>query len=260
MTPEEIQRLINEPVEVQHQALIQTFLATGAELKAIHGLNIEDIEIKNDAIWVNIREGKNSTEIRKNRRIPIIPNDDNPVAFYPTFLVDWVNYRIKKGSEPTDALFVSRKFGFNERGKRISPSGIEDRIEAYRKIAKISKKVSPHILRHTSATYDGERFNEAMVCQKYGWVIGSNMARRYCHFNEESLANQMRKQAGITKEEAVKGKTCPRCGEVNNYNTEICVKCQQILDPRKLMEQVNKQEEERQSQIKEINRISFFSN
>ena len=193
LTPEEITRLLDAPNNLRDKAIIETFLVTGAELKAIQGLNIEDVEINPDAIWVNIKYGKESTQKRQRRKIPIVPNEDNPTAIYPKNLVKWIQFR--DDAKPSDPLWTSN--ALNRRGRKMSKEGIADIVRSYKDIAKIERKLTPHIIRHTSATYDGQRLNESMLCQKYGWVIGSSMARRYCHFSETTLLNQMMEQAGI---------------------------------------------------------------
>jgi len=247
LTPEEIKRLLKAPNNLRDKALIETFLVTGAELKAVQGLNIEDIEIKPEAIWVNIKYGKDTTEKRSRRKIPIVPNEDNPIALYPKNLVKWIQFRDAKPNEP---LWISNSH--QRLGKRLSKEGMADIIRSYKDTLENNKNLTPHIFRHTSATYDGERLNEAMMCQKYGWNIGSPMANRYCHFGEETLFNQMMEQAGLKKDDVKKGKVCPRCGEVNNINAEVCGKCQQILDTKTLIEQVKKQEEEKTAMQKRM--------
>jgi len=251
LDPDEIKRLIDAPNNLRDKALIEIFLTTGAELKAIQGLNIEDIEIKSDIIWVNIRYGKESHEKRNKRRVPIIPNEDNPVAIYPKNLVKWIQFR--DDAKPSDPLWISN--APQAKGGKMSKEGIADIIRSYKDRANIEKKLTPHIFRHTSATYDGARLNEMMMCKKYGWSLGSPMARRYCRPDEEALVNQMMKQAGLKEEEIKKGKTCPRCGEVNNFNADICSKCSQLLDTKDLFDRLQKEEDERVLQYKKIQEL-----
>lgn len=43
----------------------------------------------------------------------------------------------------------------------------------------LNKRVTPHILRHTSATYYANLLNHQQLCYRYGWAMASNMPNRY---------------------------------------------------------------------------------
>jgi len=212
LTPQEIETIIEAPRALMDRALHEIFIV--------------------------------KTKIRK---IPIVPNEDNPAARFPKYLVQWLKYC--GDTNPNEPLFTS------PRGGRIKKSGIYDKMEWMNQHVKLNVKLTPHIFRHTAATYDGANLNEAMLCEKYGWILGSTMVRRYCHFSTKQLVSQMMKQAGLKEEEIKQGKTCPRCGETNNINAEVCVKCHQILDYKKLMEEVEEKERGRGKLATEIKEL-----
>jgi len=241
LTPEEIDKIIESPHLLMDRALHETYIVTGARKSEIVNLNIGDIKVDPDVVYVNIRESK--TKIRK---VPIVPNDENPVARYPKYLIQWLHYRNGKPNEP---LFVS------PRGGRIRLCTVTDKYQWINDNLDFDKHVTTHIYRHTSATYDGAYLNESMLCQKYGWTLGSSMVRRYCHFTTKQLVEQMLKHAGLKPEEAKKGKTCPRCQEVNNVNAKFCSRCEQILDTKSLFDRLNEQEKEKELQRKRINKL-----
>ena len=229
LEPAEINKLINTPRELEHKALIETFIITGARLSEIQNLKINDVKLNNTTIWfyVNGKTGK--------REIPVIPNSENPVAINPKNFK--ALYNLNKDKEENTYIFMSRSR--NRKGKKLTKRGIQTIIKNAKEEAKISKKVTPHIFRHTSASYDGEYLNEQLLCQKYGWQIGSIQARRYCHFNSTVLENNLKKQAGITKEDE-KGKICQICGEINNINNELCTRCKTPLNYNKAIEELEK--------------------
>ncbi len=43
----------------------------------------------------------------------------------------------------------------------------------------LKKRVNPHMLRHSSATYWAHKLNRYQICAKYGWAISSDMPDRY---------------------------------------------------------------------------------
>lgn len=59
----------------------------------------------------------------------------------------------------------------------------------------LGKRITCHILRHSSATHYSKRMKPYPFCYRYGWTIGSNMARRYIDRNllgeeeQEKLVN-----------------------------------------------------------------------
>jgi len=112
-------------------------------------------------------------------------------------------------------------------------------VRQARKTAKLTRHITPHLLRHTGASYDGSYLTEQDLCLKYGWVVGSDMARRYCHTSENRLAERLKKIAGVKDDEETKRK-CPRCGELNSIHSENCSRCNQIMDYKRLMEEVEK--------------------
>jgi len=43
----------------------------------------------------------------------------------------------------------------------------------------LKKRVKPHMLRHSSATYWAPKMNRYQLCGKYGWAFSSDMPDRY---------------------------------------------------------------------------------
>jgi len=241
LTPDEIDKVIESPRQLMDRALNETYIVTGARKNEIVNLNVGDIKVEPDVVFVNIRTSK--TNVRK---IPIVPNEENPTARYPKYLIQWLRYR--KG-KPNDPLFISPD------GNRIKEHMVADKYRWINRNLDLDKRVTTHIYRHTAATYDGAYLNESMMCQKYGWTLGSTMVRRYCHFTTKQLVEQMLKHAGIKQEEAKAGKTCPRCQEVNNINAKVCSRCDQILDTKSLFDRLNEQEKEKEHQRERINKL-----
>ncbi len=43
----------------------------------------------------------------------------------------------------------------------------------------LGKRVYPHLLRHTSATYWCNRLSHFRLCKRFGWTMTSQMPQRY---------------------------------------------------------------------------------
>jgi site-specific recombinase XerD len=52
----------------------------------------------------------------------------------------------------------------------------------------LNRKVHPHLLRHSSATYYAPKLSRAAFCYRFGWSYGSNMPDRY--IDREALTDQ----------------------------------------------------------------------
>ncbi len=237
--PEEIEKLINAHANTVHKALIETFIVTGARCNEIRNLNVGDVKEEDGIIWFNFRVSKT-----KMRNVPMYPNADNPVARYPKYLIMWRDKLHPMKDNNLAPLFISLT---NRRyHQRMTNGGIASIVKKARKNAELSRYITPHILRHTGASYDGSYLTEQDLCLKYGWVVGSDMARRYCHTSENRLAERLKKIAGVNENEQQVRK-CPRCGESNSIHAENCEKCNQILDFKKLTEELEKRKQQQKA-------------
>ncbi len=227
---EKIDELINKPDLLMHRAILETFLLYGIREDELIQLRKSDIKIDKLTVWVNVRFPKGRL---KKRKIPIFPNDENPVAKYPINLVNC--YRSLTNRKDDDYLFYSRQY--NNRGGKLSASGLRSLVNGYGKDVGIDR-LCPHLLRHTGATYDGEFYNPQDMCLKYGWKLNSTMLNRYCHYNEKQLLNNQIRNAKKKIDDIEEGRKCPNCETINNYNEKYCIKCKYILDTKELMKEV----------------------
>ena len=73
----------------------------------------------------------------------------------------------------------------------------------------IRKRVHPHLLRHSSATYYAPLLSRAAFCYRYGWSYSSNMADRY--IDREALTDQ----------ESVRAVTSRTSDQMTKENTRL---------------------------------------
>lgn len=235
LAPDEIEKLINAHANLNYKAIIETFIVTGARSNEIRNLNIGDVKEDDGIVWFNFRVSKT-----KMRKVPVYPNADNPVARYPKYLIAWRDKFHPMKDDLLAPMFISLT---NRRyHQRLTNDGIASIVKKACKTAKLTRHITPHILRHTGASYDGSYLTEQDLCLKYGWVISSDMARRYCHTSENRLAERLKKIAGVKDNEETE-RRCPRCGETNSAHAENCNRCNQILDYKRLMEEVEKKKD-----------------
>ncbi len=140
LTAEEIARLIetpdlSNPLGQRDRALLELLYAAGLRVSELVRLNIEnvDMDTREIRVW-----GKGSKE-----RITLMGEPAlNALRMYlndsrPGLL----------GQRGTGALFVNRY------GGRLTERSVQEMLDRYAQMAGISKKIHPHMVRHTFATH-----------------------------------------------------------------------------------------------------------
>lgn len=130
---DELERLLSGPKGddlkfLRDKAILELLFSTGLRVSELCSLDREDIDMK-----------KPEFSIRgKGDKIRLVFISDNAKEFLKKYL--------SKRKDVEEALFV------NERGGRLTPRSIERMVHFYAIKAGISRKVTPHVLRHVFAT------------------------------------------------------------------------------------------------------------
>jgi site-specific recombinase XerD len=117
---------------LRDRAILELLFSTGLRVSELCSLD-SDIDLSRDELSVR---GKGD----KVRVVFISPAAKSAVTTY-----------IKARKDMGEALFVNIAKG-RERGERLTPRSIERLIKTYAAKAGITKKVTPHVLRHSFAT------------------------------------------------------------------------------------------------------------
>lgn len=129
------------------RVLIEVFLGTGIRLQELVELNVEDVDL--DSKHLHIRKAKGGQP---------------QVKFLNTavrgLLRAYLAVRKRQGVDTCPALFLS------QRGTRLSPRQVENRLQAWLEDAGIDKPITPHSLRHTFATRLYQRSGDLLVVQR----------------------------------------------------------------------------------------------
>lgn len=134
LTKEEIDAFI-ETIDVKKwnglrfRALVEVLLGTGMRIGEVLSLN------RNDILWRK-KEAKIIGKGDKERRV-----------FFTQKSINWLRRYLESRHDHHDALFITRKpIG------RLNRDDVSRFFCRHRKLARIDKKLTPHILRHTVAT------------------------------------------------------------------------------------------------------------
>ena len=139
---EELVRLLNSPlkggdnlVSLRDSAILEMLFSTGLRVSELANLEIENVNMKRDEFTVTGKGGK--------RRI----------VFLSEKARDAIKKYLAKRQDQSQHLFVSHD---RAKGKRddlnLTPRSVQRIVDKHTRKAGITKKVSPHTMRHTFAT------------------------------------------------------------------------------------------------------------
>jgi site-specific recombinase XerD len=115
------------------RAILYLFYNTGIRLSELVNLNLDNIDLQRGVFKVLGKGGYEREAVFENDTIKI--------------LQDYLKARRNWKGNNSKAVFLSRS------GKRVTQMNIQRNIERYGKQAGITKKVTPHMLRHSIATH-----------------------------------------------------------------------------------------------------------
>jgi len=217
LNQEEVKVMIKAAHYKRDKAMIAVLWESGARIGEIGGMQIKNIAFDEFGCRILV-DGK--TGMRRIRLINAAP-----------YLVEWLNSHPHSG-DPEAPLWVSVE---QNGGEQLTHRYIMKMLRSVAKRANVKKPVNPHNFRHSRATFMAQHLTEALMKEYFGWVQDSHMAARYIHLSGKQVDDAILKLHGLKKEEreddVLKREPCPRCGNKNDPNNEICEKCWLPLKP-----------------------------
>lgn len=161
LSREEIQRMVDQNANVRNKALIKVLFDSGARAEEFLNVRLKHLTKKDDYFMVRIEHSKTKP---RTISLPMCTQE----------LDDWLKQH-PEAENPEAQLFPLAYPGFRKLLDRIGK-----RV--------LSKKVNPHLLRHSSATYYCTRLNPYQLCYRYGWSMASRQPARY--IDREGISEQ----------------------------------------------------------------------
>lgn len=156
----EVINLIKKTDNKQMKAIISTMILTGGRISEVLSIKAKDLWADNDYLYFKMLIFKKRGNVR-----PEIVRPVKRSIFFTKYIFDWINN--ENNFYPDDFIFEYR------------------RQTVWKKIKEIEPDIHPHLLRHSLATWMGDKVNHNTMRDWFGWS-NLNMAQRYIH-NKDSI-------------------------------------------------------------------------
>ena len=167
---------ISKPQGYRNIAIIETLYGSGLRVSELINLTISSIFFKENFIKI----------IGKGNKQRLVPMGEYAKKYIDTYMK---NYRSIGKIDPlfSDILFLNRN------GRQLTRAMIFTLIKTYGKEAEISKKISPHTLRHSFATHLLENGADLRTIQLMMGHESITTTEIYAHMDSKYLKSVMEK-------------------------------------------------------------------
>lgn len=172
LSPDACAQLLDRPpedaLEIRDRALFELLYSSGLRLAEVVGLDLADVDFSSGEARVT----------GKGRKTRIVPVGAQALAA----LTNWLPVRQAQAKTGETALFI------NQRGTRISPRGVQLRLERWAIRAGLPQHVHPHLLRHAFATHVLQSSGDLRAVQELLGHASISTTQVYTHLDWQHLA------------------------------------------------------------------------
>ena len=210
---EEVLKLIESAPTLQSKAFLACMYESGARPEEFLRLTNTDTRLDSKGAVFMLR-GKTG-----ERRVRIIS--------FTKLLQQWLDVHPLKHQDYY-TLWISE--ATNYQNEALGIRGAEKIIGvSLRRSGIANKHARLYILRHSRATHLAKHLTEAQMCTFFGWVLGTQVVRRYIHLSGKDVDNALlaiNEEGQVKKEEyKLKSLKCTRCSETISPGMNFCSKC-----------------------------------
>jgi site-specific recombinase XerD len=224
LTPKEVQDLINACKWSRDRALLMTLYEGGFRVGEIAQLTWGDLKTDAKGIAVNV---KFKTAIPRYIRLVMAKE----------YLAAW------RADYPGITTVDSPVF-LNEQRRPLTRAGVAMQICRIAKRAQITKKITPHLFRHSRITHLlQEGVPESTVKLMMWGTLSTDMISTYGHLTGRDIDTEIGKFYGLetgTKEEErnrLEPIVCPSCAQIMPPGDDYCRNCMEPLTPDAIAEE-----------------------
>lgn len=167
LTRSEVERMVQGATSVRMKALIMLLFDSGARIEEIGNLRWKDLKEADDGhLKAHIR--KETSKTNRERTVSLWLATDLLRTFKNAM-------KRKHGKDFNEDMFLYTT-SYNNLYKTVHRIG--EKV--------LGKKVTPHMMRHSSATYYASIIKTyQQFCTRYGWRLNSTSAQRYFHATDD---------------------------------------------------------------------------
>ncbi len=174
LSPDEMAALMDTPdtsaaLGKRDRAWLEILYGCGIRISELVGINIDDVDLNQELLLIR---GKG----RKERLTPLTPKAIKALRDYMEARVELV-----QPETDTEALLL------NYKGGRLTARGIRKLLDRYIIKCSMTRRVSPHALRHTFATHLLEMGADLRSIQELLGHASLSTTQRYTHTNLDYL-------------------------------------------------------------------------
>ncbi len=163
-----LDRSDDDPLELRDKAMVELCYSSGLRLAELIAVNLGDIDMDDGELSV---VGKGA----KTRRVPVGTKAREAVRH-------WLAVRANLARPDEPALFVS------SRGQRIHPRTVQVRLARWAQKEGASRRLHPHLLRHSFATHLLESSGDLRAVQELLGHADIGTTQIYTHLDFQHLA------------------------------------------------------------------------
>ena len=232
VSPEELNKLLEASENQRDKALFSTLYDSGIRAGELLNMRIKDVDFDDYGAIIKVT-GKTGF-----RQVRIVGNSI-------PYLRAWLQVHPNKGNEDS---YLFCKISQDVRGSKLEHHDLYSIIRKASNRAGITRRIHPHLFRHTRATILASKVTEAPLESQMGWVHGSKQTRTYVHLSLRDQDNAILKAYGIEvkddrKIEEQKPVKFPRCQQLNPSNSMYCSTCGMPLDVKTALQLDEKRKE-----------------
>lgn len=225
LLPSDIENVLAASRNSRNKAFIANLWETGGRISEIGNLQIKHAVPAEHGYTLDVT-GKTG------QRTPLV------ISSAP-FLAAWLNDHPFK-SDPDAPLWVH--LAHRDHPVPLRYNRLRDLIIELFNQAGITKRVYPHLFRHSRATYvlASGLMTEAQAKAYFGWTPNSDQLATYAHLLASDANSAILRENNLVEQKKVadelKAVTCYRCHTMNAGTNDYCTNCNAVLNLKKAYE------------------------
>jgi integrase len=225
LLPAEIQRVLAICHNPRDQALVSMMWETGGRVAEIGNLQLRHVTRSTHGFTLDLT-GKTG-----KRSILVISSAPH--------LATWLNNHPFR-NDGTAPLWVHYQYA--EQPRHLGYQAIRKLLQLHFQRAGITKRIYPHLFRHSRATHCLATgiMTEAQAKAYFGWTPSTDMLSTYAHLLASDANNAILRENNLTpattqERDVGAPRSCTACNTLNNPTAAFCTRCTSVLDERRAL-------------------------